>query len=68
MRVLIETISVYPDFTRVGDLKNHLSDCPYICEDDKGRIAFVDDEAKRKFIEAKRNKALKRAKPKEGKK
>lgn len=51
-------IPVYPVFGIFGNKKHRLGDNPYICEDDWGRVAFVSQEARRKFVKDYRRKLL----------
>lgn len=49
MIALLRQIPIYPKWGSVPNRRNLATECP-LCEDDKGKIAFVSAEAKRKWI------------------
>lgn len=51
-------ITVYPNFSALRGYKHRLCDCPQICEDDHGRIAYVSEAAKAEYLEICRAKAM----------
>lgn len=50
MALDLHDIPVYPEFRKMATFKSRLTDCPWICEDDDGRIAFISQEGKDAFF------------------
>ena len=52
-------IPVYPRFALFKG-RFRFCDTPYVCEDDNGGIAYIDEESKNKFLEWLKNNPLAR--------
>ena len=48
---IAKAIAVWPEVTRSADFKQGLSSQMLLIEDDDGGLAWIDEEAKRDFIE-----------------